>query len=353
MVEAAFAYSYGDHTYVSHSTNPLPQQFWGTGNTRDTTASTVMTQNVANPFSIANFASLKTSDPVLYQQMSTLGFFTSSTIQKNQLLRPYPQMSGLTNGADPVGKVWVPAFEVSLRRVVSRGVSMNVHYTMLDVQNADAFLNEFDAAPTKRPSAYTARNRVNVSALLELPFGKGRRYLQQGVLSQIAGGWQLGVTYVYQTGLTIDFGNMFYYGNLADIANGPHTIAQWFNTAGCVATTSAAGPGDVVVPAAQPCTSGFEKRSAAQPFSYQVRSFPTRVDGVAGPAMNEWNASLQKDLVIREGIRLNFRVDAHNLMNRTIFSNPSTTVTSTLFGQITSATEVPNRYIAVQARLRF
>ena len=44
-----------------------------------------MSQNVSNPFNINNFASLKTSNPALYQQMSTLGFFTGSTIQKNRL----------------------------------------------------------------------------------------------------------------------------------------------------------------------------------------------------------------------------------------------------------------------------
>ena len=58
---------------------------------RNNTLASNLTQNVTNPFNISNFASLKTSNPALYQQMSTLGFFTSATIQKNQLLRAYPQ----------------------------------------------------------------------------------------------------------------------------------------------------------------------------------------------------------------------------------------------------------------------
>ena len=353
MVEAAFAYSYGDHIYVDRPMNPLPRQYWATGETRNTAVDSNLNQNVTNPFNIANFVSLKTSDPVVYQHMSTLGFFTSSTIVKNQILRPYPQMAGLTSANDSVGKVWAPSLELSLRRAVSRGVSLNINYTHMNPETADIYLNEYDTEPTRRPSAYGAPNRLNVSTLLQAPFGKGRRYFQQGVLGRIVGGWQLGITYEYQTGLPIDFPNLFYYGAPQRITNGPHTIQQWFNTAGCVATASAAGPGDTVVPAGQLCTSGFDKRSAAQPGTYQARSFPTRVDGVYGQPMNEWNASLQREFVFREGVRLNLRADAQNLMNRTIFLNPVTTPTSTQFGQITSTTEVPNRYIQVQARLLF
>ncbi len=353
MMEAAFAYSYGDNVYVSHSLSALPASYWATGTTRNTAVDSNLSLNVANPFNISSFTALKTSDPVVYQQMSTLGTFTSSTIVKNRLLRPYPQMNGLTSSNDSVGKVWAPSFELSLRRMVSRGVSLNVNYTKMNPEAADVFLNEFDAEPTRRPSAYGAKDRLNISALLEIPFGKGRRYLQHGVMSQIVGGWQLGVTYEYQTGLPIDFGSLFYYGNTADIANGPHTIAQWFNTAGCVASSAAAGPGDVVVAAGQSCTSGFEKRSASQPGTYQARVFPTRISGVWGQPMNEWNANVQREFTFRERVRLSLRVDAQNVMNRTIFSNPVTTPTATNFGQITSTTEVPNRFIQVQARLRF
>ena len=353
MVEAALAYTYASAVYASHSLNPLPAQFWATGNSRNTTVDSNLTVNVVNPFNIANFASLKTSDPVVYQQMSTLGFFTSGTIAKNQLLRPYPQMSGLTSSNDSVGNVWAPSFELSLRRSVSHGVSLNANYTAMKAEVSDLFLNEYDPQPTRRISAYGTPHRVNVSALLELPFGKGRRHLQSGVLSQIAGGFQLGLTYEYQTGLPIDFGNLYYYGDQANIANGPHTLSQWFSTAGCVASQAAAGPGDVVAAAGQPCTSGFEKRSASQAGAYQARTFPTRISGVWGQPMNEWNANVQREFRFKERLHLKLRADAQNLMNRTIFSNPVTTPSSTQFGQITSTTEVPNRYIQVQVRLSF
>ena len=54
---------------------------------------------MTNPFHIGNFESMRTSDPALYQHMSTLAQFTSPTIQKNRLLRPFPHMNGLNDTA--------------------------------------------------------------------------------------------------------------------------------------------------------------------------------------------------------------------------------------------------------------
>ena len=90
-VEVYYWGEWGDHLAVSQNLQALPAQYWNTTMVRNNTLASNMSQNVTNPFNINNFASLKTSNPALYQQMSTLGFFTGSTIQKNQLLRAYPQ----------------------------------------------------------------------------------------------------------------------------------------------------------------------------------------------------------------------------------------------------------------------
>ncbi len=84
-----------------------------------------MNANVTNPFHISNFESIRTSDPTLYQHMSTLSQFTSTTIQKNRLLRAFPQMNGLYNNADPVGKATVHSLEVNFQRRFSKGFNLN------------------------------------------------------------------------------------------------------------------------------------------------------------------------------------------------------------------------------------
>jgi len=330
LIEVAYTGNYGDHTYVARNTNALPSQYWATGNVRNDAAASSMNQNVPNPLRLSNFASLATTHPAAYQQMSTLSYFTSATIQKHQLLRPYPQMSGLTDSFASVGDVTAHSLEVTYTKRLSHGVNINAGYTRLNAQTADIFVNEFDASPTRRPSVYGAPNRFTATTVVDLPFGKGRQLANSGWISKLTGGFQVGVTYEYQTGTPIDFPNLFYYGNkLDDIANGPRTIGQWFNTA------------------------DFERTSARAPGAYHARVFPTRLNSVRGPSMNDWNANAQREFTITERFRLQFRFDALNLMNHTIFSNPDANPVATTFGSITSTTEAPNRYLQFQMRLRF
>ena len=67
----------------------LPEQYWDGSNTRNTTANAFLTANVANPYFINNFASLRTTDPVLYQRLASNPTFSSATIQRQRLLRPF------------------------------------------------------------------------------------------------------------------------------------------------------------------------------------------------------------------------------------------------------------------------
>lgn len=330
LIEAAYVGSYADRTYVARNNNPLAAQYWATGTVRNDAVATAMNQNVPNPFRLTNFASLATSAPAIYQQMSTLSFFTAAIAPKNQLLRPFPHMAGVTDSFSSVGNVWAHSLEVTYTRRFSRGINLNAGYTRLKADTADIFVNEFDGSPTRRPSAYGSPHRFTATTVVDLPFGKGRPFFSQGWLSKLTGGFQIGITYEYQTGLPIDFPNLFYYGtNPDDIADGPHTIGQWFNTA------------------------NFERAAARAPGAYHARVFPTRLNSVRGPSMNDWNANAQREFALTERFRLQLRFDALNIMNHTIFSQPDANPVNTTFGSITSTTEAPNRYMQFQARLRF
>ena len=72
----------------------LPEQYWDGSNTRNTAANTYLTAQVPNPYFINNFASLRTTDPVLYQRLASNPTFSSATIQRNRLLRPFGAHDG-------------------------------------------------------------------------------------------------------------------------------------------------------------------------------------------------------------------------------------------------------------------
>ncbi len=332
VVEAAYAGSYSDDVLISRKLDILPEKYWADGLVRNDANATFLNANVPNPFRLANFASLAQSQPLLYQDMSTLSFYTSGTIRRQQLLRAFPQMNGLTRTNSPEGYYTSHDFEASLNRRFANGFNLNVGYTALRVRRADVFLNEWDPEPADVISNNGRPHRVVGSAVMEMPFGKGKPLLG-GVgrgLNYIVGGWQVSLTYEYQPGPVLDWGNVFYYGNdRGNILNVDRTWDRWFNTA------------------------DFERNPARGPAAYHRRVFPTRVEELRGDMTNNWNGNLAKKFDFSERVKFQLRLDVINLQNRSQMSNPSTDPYSTNFGRITSQTNAVNRFIQIMGRLSF
>ena len=328
-IEAAYEGERAARIPISRTVSALPAQYWATGTVRDTAVTSNMTANVTNPFRITNFVALQSSAPMQYGNMSTLGFFTGANIQRNKLLRPYPQINGLTQSNSPLGESRTDSLQITLQRRFAKGFNLNAGYTRMRARAADFFYNEFDTSPSWRESNDARPHRLIAGGIYELPFGKGRAFLKSGILSRVAGGFQVAATYEWEPGGLLTFGNLFYYGNLSDIRKGPHTLDEWFNT------------------------DNFERSSSKLPNTYQVREFPTRVDGVRQDMTNQWNTNIQREFKFRESTSLQLRMDALNMANRSQFAAPNVSPSSTNFGRVTAQSNTTKRFIQVQARLRF
>jgi hypothetical protein len=152
--------------------------------------------------------------------------------------------------------------------------------------------------------------------------------------------------------------NAFYYGDSSKIKLSSPAIGQWFNTAGCVLPGTKLGPGDVEVAAGQPCTSGWEKRTAMQPGTYEARIMPLYVDGVRNPNFGQLNGSLMRDFKLNlkdHALTFQVRGDVLNVMNHSYMGAVNTGVTSGAgtFGAITSGSTLLNRFIQVQGHIRW
>ncbi len=325
---------------------------------------TNMGANVPNPFYIGNLSSLQSSNPALYSALSTVGsFFTSTTISKATLLRAYPS-SNLTVGL-PLGYERENNLDASFTHRFSHGLTGMFGYSHFDSKFATSFLqpwNPLDAsnpqAPIWQPNNINP-NRFTASWVYDLPFGKHRQWLNQSkYLGQIVGGWILAGNYVWSQGTLIGMPNATYYGPLSNIKESNPTLGQWFNTAGCVLPGQTMGPGDVAVPLGQPCTSGWDKRTAMQPGTYQERSMPLYVAGVRNPNAGQLNGSMARDFTINLRERpliFNVRCDVFNVMNHSFFSGPNTGPTQGVgvFGAITAGSSVLNRFVQIQAHIRW
>jgi len=346
-IEVAYVGTYSDNvdanSFVGTTTNTqasvrqdvLPAQYWNHTDTRNAALATSNNQNVANPFFIGNLTALRTSNPALYNQLAAQALFTSPTIQKNRLLRPFPHMSvgnGLQAAALPLGKVRTHAVEVSFQRRFSQGLSLNAAYSGIRAEEWLNVINEYDAAPTQWITSQNARpHRVTLNGVYELPFGRGRRFLSNGgLLGMILGGWQTGQTFEWQPGPLLQFGNVFFYGDVNEIAIDDPTLDQWFNV-----------------------DAGFERSATRIPADFQERLFPFRVDGLRGHSTFLLNSSVSRSFPLIGRSTLQIRLDAANMLNRQHFANPQLNPTATDFGRVTANANTEPRFLILMSKVTF
>src|SRR5205807_791990 len=136
-------------------------------------------------------------------------------------LRQFPQFTTLTG--IPIGMSFDDSrgynkyndLEIHLERRFAKGLQTQIAYTRASDNVADWYRNEYDSTPTEHPSSPQGLrndtdvrpNRIVWSLIAELPFGKGRRFLQSGLLSKVTGGWQAAWIYQFQNGPLVSWGN--------------------------------------------------------------------------------------------------------------------------------------------------
>jgi len=239
---------------------------------------------------------------------------------------PFPEF-GLFQGASNVGYSNYNSLGVKLTRRYASGLTILGSYTLSkSIDNGSGIrtlgtdpLNPQDSyclSCERGLSVFDQRHRFVTSAVYDLPFGPGRKYLNQGALSKVIGGWKLTSIVTLASGfpLTIAAGE-----DTANIGNccrpnrvpgvSPKldhpTISQWFNTAAF-------------------------SRAPNGTFGNSGRSV------VIGPGIVNWDFSTSKDFHFTGQHYLQFRFEAFNFLNHPNWGDPNTTLSSVAFGRINS-----------------
>lgn len=166
------------------------------------------------------------------------------------------------------------------------------------------------------------RQVFTLSALGELPFGKGKMFAANipTALNEVVGGWHLNVMTTLESGtpVTVTTGNYFYTdaggtgstpsagvtnrANLTKPVRYTKSLHEWFDT------TSFTHP-DVITP-----------NGLASTF---VAPGTLGRNALVGPAFRNLDASLGKDFNVTETLIGHFSADAFNLSNTPAFTNPN------------------------------
>lgn len=338
MIDISYNGAYARYPFTKNLSY-LPAQYWNFADARSSTTDTAMTAAVTNPFNVA-LASLQSSNTTLYNYLSTISWFSSKTLQVQQLLRAYPNAGGGLSEANGFrAKNVYNDVQGLFRKRFSKGFQSSVSYTH-QAARQQWQPNQFDPALAWQLDSNARPNRFVWTTVWELPFGRGRQWLTHGPLQHIVGGWQLSWIYQYQTGPLISWGNLYYYGSIDQVVAALNhdkihsaNIHEWYDPN--TAYNNVTNPADAATGAIPSGFIGFEGRTAFQPNTYQVREFPQYVDSLRADPIRNWDTKIYRRFILYERLNMNLAVDMLNMTNHTQFSAPNTTVTATNFGWVT------------------
>jgi hypothetical protein len=266
----------------------------------------------------------------------------------------FPNLGGMLYSSES-GKGNYNALNTKMERRFDDGFSVLVAYSWshsIDNDSGGSFgspnLNPANFQLDKGSSDFDIRHRIVASVVYELPFGKGKRMLgtASGALNQIVGGWQLNLIPTFQSGVNRSVTSP----NNSSIA----FITQHANATGISSGASFTKNGQTITPG-----QGFSDANTSlywfNPNAFSVTApFTFGTSGrdiISSPSFFNWDVSLFKTFVVREGIRIAFRAEVFDTLNQTRFDPPNLDSSSPFFGQIQAA-EQP-RIIQLGLRLQF
>lgn len=328
LVQAAYVASRGLHLTHNFDIDTLNPKYLSMG--------TALQSEVTNPFA-----------PYI-----SIGTLSQSKIDQKQLLLPYPQFTDVSI----VNKTWgwsnYQSAQFTFNKRTSHGISLLAVYTiskwMSNITPADAAIgptnntgvqNWYDLAAEKSLSPDDIPQSLILNAVLQLPFGRGHRFLStgDGLIERLVSGWTASGILTEQKGFPLvlsapitDGGNRPNYvpgvsPQLSSSRSATAKVAEWFNT------------------------SAF-----AIPPAFTFGNVSRTIGSVRSPGIHNLDFAMEKETKIVGRLKMQFRAEAFNISNTTHFGAPDTSMSDTTFGQINSVlSSPPPRELQFAVKLNF
>jgi hypothetical protein len=261
-----------------------------------------------------------------------------------QALRPFPQFQNIdtwSGAGDKSGHSSYHAAVIKIDKRYSSGLTLNGSYvfskTLTDADSYDAdnrAADHYNRRLEKSIGQYDVPHNFKFSYVYELPFGRGKSWLNSGVSAVLLGGWRLSGTHYYYTGTPLPLTNSTAFGlfsgrSPAHITSyegwvADHDEPDWLGGDRYFNNPEAFAPASI---------QDVNRLGNATRFNPKARY----------PWSLEENFSLAKQFQFTESTRLDFRWEVFNAFNRSRFNPGSTNIQDLNFGRVTSTLNDPRR----------
>jgi hypothetical protein len=274
------------------------------------------------------------------------GYFTAgATTARLHAIRPYKGYVAV-NTIQPAFDSSYHSLQMSAQKRFDGGSLINVAYTWSKAltnngtDRSSAPQNTYDFDAEWGPAPLDRAHVLNLSYVYELPFFRA----QPGVVGRVLGGWQI-------SGIT-----SFMTGQALTVTSGTGQDPAGLGFLGA----SAAGPRpDLIANPEQGSglrtkDNWFNKTAFAEPVPGKVGNAGRGI--LRGPNLYKWDLSLFKNIKVNERLRFQFRAEAFNAFNQTIWNAPGTAfpgasniATNPTFGRVTSARDPRTMQLGLKA----
>ena len=272
--------------------------------------------------------------------MNVAGFegtnrYTSQTLSRFELSRPFPQFTGFTQFERNDGQIWYDSLQVVMNKRLSDGISLSGNWTLAKMIEENGFKDDLAAILQKSPYTTDRRHRVTISGVYSLPFGRDRKYMRDAgpITEALAGGWEVAGMWLFNTGRPWDLpGNVFYVKD-ARLPNVEYTSTSIRAVRNCVATMSDLG---VVTMQAFSVAAGCTEPNFIIRPNFTGRTTEFRDDQIRRTPFYQFDINFAKMVQLSSTFRLQIRFELYNVLNQVIYderqyvNNP----TDPLFGTI-------------------
>jgi len=263
---------------------------------------------------------------------------------------------GTISGTQSNGRMMYNALQAVFKKTQSQGLQYQVAYTFSKCMSNNTgyygtwsgqrasstaspyWQNIYDPAAEWSPCYYDDTHNLTSYAVYDLPFGKGKRFGSDmnKALDAVVGGWTVSPIVTLHTGFPLAL-----YNNGSDqtgtASRGLRPDCNGTNNVFGRRNASAAQGGGIA---------WFDPSNYSNAAGFGTCA--PQIGGLRGPGLYNWDISLQKNFLLGERFRLQFRSDFLNAFNRVNLAVPNTTVATSTTGVINASQPARNIQLALK-----